>query len=150
MKPTITLLAAFTILTLLSRLFFKDWNLLIAGNLSMCLMLFLTASGHFLFTKGMTMMIPPIIPCKTLLVYLSGLAEVVLGIAILFQSTRFLAGVALIILFLLLLPANIFAAFKHLNIEKGSYTGPGLAYLWFRVPLQLFFILWVYVCTIAN
>ena len=146
----ITLLAAFTILTLLSRLFLKDRDLLIAGNISMCLMLLLTASGHFLFTKGMTMMIPPIIPCKTLLVYLSGLAEVVLGIAISFQSTRFLAGVALIILFLLLLPANIFAAVKHLNIEKGTYTGPGLAYLWFRVPLQLFFILWVYVCAIAN
>jgi hypothetical protein len=33
---------------------------------------------------------------------------------------------------------------KKVNYEKGTYAGPDLMHLWFRVPLQLFFIAWVY------
>ena len=58
MKPLIILLACFTATTLISRLFFNNWNLPFAGNLAMCAMLFLTAAGHVLFTKGMILMIP--------------------------------------------------------------------------------------------
>ena len=28
--------------------------------------------------------------------------------------------------------------------QNGTYTGNGINYLWFRIPLQIFFILWVY------
>lgn len=42
-----------------------------------------------------------------------------------------------------MLPANIIAAKQKINLEKASYDGPGLAYLWFRIPLQVLFIGWV-------
>jgi uncharacterized membrane protein len=143
MKPLIVLIASFTATVLLSRLCQNNWNIAFAGNLAMCLMLFLTASGHFLFTKGMTMMIPPVVPGKTFLVYLTGVAELALGIGLLFHSSRHLSGVVLIAFFVLLLPANIYAAQRHLDLEKATYSGPGPAYLWFRLPLQLLFIGWV-------
>jgi uncharacterized membrane protein len=143
MKPLIVLIAGFTATLFISRLFFGGWNIVFAGNLAMCLMLMLTASGHFLFTKGMTMMIPPIVPFPTFLVYLTGVAEVLLGVGLLFQPTRHLCGVILFVMFVFLLPANIYAAVKHLNMEKATYTGSGPSYLWFRVPLQLLFFGWL-------
>jgi hypothetical protein len=32
---------------------------------------------------------------------------------------------------------------RRVNYETGELDGPGLAYLWFRVPLQVFFVGWV-------
>ena len=150
MKPLIVLLATFTATVFISSTFFGNWNLPFAGNLAMCLMLFLTASGHVLFTKGMTMMIPPPIPFKTFLIYFTGIAEVLLGLALLFPTLRPISGVALIVFFVLLLPANIYAAVKRVDIEKGTYAGPGPKYLWFRVPLQLLFIGWVIFFSITG
>ncbi|MES2428861.1 MAG: hypothetical protein V4560_17900 [Bacteroidota bacterium] len=144
MKPLIVLIAVFIIATIVSRLFLNDWNLPLAGNIAMCFMLFLTASGHVLFTKGMEMMLPTFVPFKTFVIYFTGIAEVLLGIALLISPLRSLAGVALLILFGLMLPANIYAAMKHIDIEKATYTGPGLGYLWFRIPLQILFIAWVF------
>ncbi|WP_211345659.1 DoxX family protein [Paraflavitalea soli] len=109
-----------------------------------------TALGHFLFTKGMTMMIPSFIPLKRELIYLTGIVEIILGIALLFPSVRTYAGIALIILLVLLLPANIYAAALKVNYEKGTFDGPGLSYLWIRVPLQLIFIGWLYYFSVSN
>jgi hypothetical protein len=50
-------------------------------------------------------------------------------------------GMALIIFFVVMLPANINAAVKHIDYQKGTTDGSGVNYLWFRVPLQVFFIL---------
>jgi len=55
-------------------------------------------------------------------------------------QTRHVAAILLIIFFILLLPANIIAAKQKINIEKASYGGRGLSYLWFRIPLQLFLL----------
>ncbi len=42
----------------------------------------------------------------------------------------------------MILPANVRSAQRHLNYQTGNYDGPGPRYLWFRVPLQLFFMAW--------
>jgi hypothetical protein len=41
------------------------------------------------------------------------------------------------------LSANINAAIHKVDYEKATYEGPGISYLWFRIPLQLLFIAWV-------
>lgn len=144
MKVLIVLLGVFAIATVVARLYTGDWNLVFSGNLAMCLMLCFTAAGHFKFSQGMMMMIPGFIPFKQQIVFLSGITEIMLGAALLMPAARPVAGVILILLFLLLLPANIYAAYRHIHLEKASLNGPGLAYLLFRVPLQLFFIGWVW------
>jgi uncharacterized membrane protein len=143
MKPLIVLLTSFILTVIVSRVVCHVWSATFAGNLAMCMMLFLTAFGHFRFTKGMVMMMSPYIPARTFLVYFTGIAEVLFGVALLFPQSRSTTGVALIAFFILLLPANIYAALSRINMEKADYTGPGPAYLWFRVPLQLLFIVWV-------
>lgn len=143
MKPLIVLLIVFTVSMLTGYLLNGEWPLIFSGNLAMCVMLLFTAIGHFKFPKGMAMMIPQYIPNKKEIVLASGVAEVVLGVALLFPVLRFYAGVLLVAMFVLLLPANISAAKRRVNYEKGTYGGPGPNYLWFRIPMQVFLIAWV-------
>lgn len=150
MKPVIILIAVFIVSLLISRPVTGSWQLIFAGNLAMCCMLCFTALGHFLFPKGMTMMIPPVIPFKSAMVYITGVAEIIMGILLLVPSLREMTGWVIIIFFLLVFPANIYAAIQHVDLEKATYNGPGPAYLWFRVPEQLLFIGWVYFFAVAG
>jgi len=111
-------------------------------------MLLFTAIGHFVFTKGMSMMIPTFIPFKENFVYLTGVFEILLAIGLLIPRLKKSSGWALIIFLLLMLPANIYASFHNVDYQKGTFEGNSLTYLWFRVPLQIGFIFWTYICSI--
>jgi uncharacterized membrane protein len=93
----------------------------------------------------MSMMIPQSIPFKTGLVYFTGVVEIAAAIGLLIPALVTVTGWLLIVFFILLLPANIYAAIKHVDFEKATYHGRGLDYLWFRVPLQIIFIVWIYI-----
>ena len=148
MKPLAVLIISFLITLLVTRLFYGDYNVLLAARIGMSSMLLFTAIAHFAFTKGMSMMVPGFIPFKTAVVYLTGIAEIIAAITLLIPSCAYITGWFLIGFFLLLLPANINAAIKRIDYQKGSFEGKGLNYLWFRVPLQILFIGWVYFAAI--
>jgi len=116
----------------------------------MCAMLCFTAFGHFAFTNGKSMMIPDFIPFKTEVIYLTGVLEIVLGVWFLLPGCREYVGWILIFFFILMLPANNKASIDKLDCQKGTFDNNGLVYLWFRVPLQLFFIAWTYLSSIKN
>ena len=144
MKPLVVLISSFCISVLATKIFYHNWNWIFAGNAAMSSMLLFTAIGHFAFSKGMAMMMPGFIPFKKGVVFLTGLIEILAAIGLLLPAHRHLAAILLIIFFILILPANINAAVKKVDFQKGNYEGSGMNYLWFRVPLQLFFILWVW------
>lgn len=150
MKPFIILLVTFVLAVAVSKLAMGNWNFVFSGNLSMAVMLCFTSLGHFMFTKGMAMMVPSFIPMKKLMVYFTGILEIILGIALLFPSLRFASGILLLVFFALMLPANMNAAIRHIDYEKATYEGKGMSYLWFRIPLQVLFIAWVYVFAVSN
>ena len=54
----------------------------------------------------------------------------------------------LIVFFIGILPANIYGALKKVNLQTGRLDGHGTSYLWFRVPLQILFIVWTFVSAI--
>ena len=114
----------------------------------MAAMLMFTAVAHFVFTKGMVMMLPEFVPYKTGIVYLTGIIEIAAAIGLLIPNSSVLAAWLLIMFFILLLPANIYASIKRIDYQKGTFSGNGLVYLWFRVPLQILFIVWVYMSSI--
>ncbi|SDH03529.1 DoxX family protein [Mucilaginibacter sp. P25] len=143
MKVLLVLIIGFILTTVISRLFVDDWNIMLSGNIAMMLMLWFTSLGHFMFTKGMVMMMPAFIPFKGALVYLTGIMEIVLGALLVVNATRHIAGIILLVLFVVMLPANINAAMKHVDLEKATYDGSGTGYLWFRIPLQILFIAWI-------
>jgi uncharacterized membrane protein len=144
MKPLVVLLLAFVIALLIMKLMKGQWDFVYSGMLAMAVMLLFTSIGHFRFSKGMTMMLPSFLPAKELLVFLTGLIEILAAIGLAVPATRTRTAYFLIIFFVLLLPANIIAAVKGVNIEGGTLDGPGTSYLWFRIPLQALFIAWTY------
>ena len=144
MKPFIVLLVTFLISLVLIRLVSHEYDLALAGRIAMAVMMLFTAIAHFAFAKGMTMMVPDFIPFKRAVVYVTGLMEVASAPGLLFPSTQVLTGWLLIAFFVILLPANIKAALQKIDYQKGDYTGNDKRYLWFRVPLQVLFIVWTY------
>ena len=143
MKVLIVLLSTFIVSIIISHFLVGDWTIIFSGNVAMMVMLCFSALGHFMYTDGMVMMMPRFIPFKRFLIYFTGVLEPALGIALLFNISRPVAGITLLVMFVSMLPANISAAVKHINFEKATYDGNGPTYLWFRVPLQLLFIGWV-------
>ncbi len=96
----------------------------------------------------MTMMVPSFIPYKTEIIYLTGIIEIIAAIGLLIPNFKENAAWLLILFFVLLLPANINAAIKYIDYQKGTFDGNGVNYLWFRIPLQILFILWTYMSSI--
>jgi uncharacterized membrane protein len=148
MKPLFVLLGTFVISLLVIKMFTKTFDYPLSGRIAMAVMLVFTAIGHFAFTKGMTMMLPDFIPFKTEIIYLTAIIEIIAGLGLLIPSFRVWTGWALILFFILLLPGNIKAAIQHIDYQKGTFDGNGPNYLWFRIPLQILFIVWTYVSAI--
>jgi uncharacterized membrane protein len=146
MKPLIVLLVTYLLALFIGKLL-SDYDVRAAARIAMAVMLVFTSIGHFRFAKGMAMMIPDMIPYKTTMVYITGIIEIVAAVTLLLPATREATGIFLVGFFLLLLPANIYAAMHRINYENATADGPGLTYLWFRVPLQALFIIWTLFCT---
>ncbi len=144
MKPLIVLISTFVITVVITYFIQHSANILLSGRIAMAVMLLFTAIGHFKFTDGMAMMLPSSTPAKKQIVIITGFIEILAAIGLLVSLTIKLTGILLILFFVLILPANIYAALKNVNLEKANYTGNGINYLWFRIPEQLLFISWVY------
>lgn len=150
MKPLIVLIVVFAISLVINKLFRDNYQFALSGRIAMSVMLVFTAIAHFAFTKGMSMMLPDFIPYKIEVVYLTGIIEIAAAIGLFLPNFRILTGWLLIAFFILLLPANIYAALNHIDYQKGTSDGNGITYLWFRVPLQLLFIIWTYLSAIKH
>jgi len=150
MEPLIVLIAAFVLSLIISKLVTRQPKLILSGNIAMSAMLFFTAIGHFVYPSGMVMMLPDFIPFKLGMVYFTGIVEIAAAIGLLIPALRYWTGVLLVIFFILVLPANINAAIKQVDLKNASYTGKGISYLWFRVPLQILFIVWVWYFAIRK
>jgi len=148
MKPFIVLLSVFAISLIVTKIFKGRYEFALSGRIAISAMLMFTAIAHFAFTKGMEMMLPTFIPYKTEVVYLTGIIELAAAIGILIPSFRAITAMLLITFFFLILPANIYAAIKHIDYQKATFNGSGLNYLWFRIPLQILFIVWAYIFAI--
>jgi uncharacterized membrane protein len=148
MKPLLVLLSVFVVAVVVLKIVKHKHNLPLAARIAMSFMLIFTAIGHFTFTKGMTMMLPDFIPFKIAVVYGTGLIEIAAAIGLLIPGFRVVTAWLLILFFMLIIPANIEAALENINIETGNLDGSGTSYLWFRIPLQLLFIVWTYLSAI--
>ena len=148
MKPLIVLLTVFAISLLTIKFVRGNFEFALSGRIAMAAMLVFTAIAHFAFTKGMAMMLPDFIPYKTEVVYLTGIIEIAAAIGLFIPSFSVITAWLLIAFFILILPANIYAAINHIDYQNGTFDGNGLSYLWFRIPLQILFIVWTYLSAI--
>ena len=148
MKPLFVLLGTFLVSLVIVKLTGGRYDPAFAGRIAMSVMLLFTAVSHFVLTKGMVMMIPTFFPFKKFLIYLTGIIEVMAAAGLHIPALQKLTAWMLILFFVLILPANINAAIKKVDFQKATHEGNGTTYLWFRIPLQILFIIWTYFCAI--
>ncbi|WP_063061153.1 DoxX family protein [Nocardia sienata] len=136
MAPLITLVVVAGLVRLLGRAFDLEWldSWPHATALGLAAMFLLTASAHFQQPRrdGLIAMVPPRLPAAPALVTLTGILELAGAIGLLVPATSRFAAAALLVLLLIMFPANVRAARAGLGIK----TMP----LPLRTLVQVFFI----------
>ncbi|WP_250031113.1 DoxX family protein [Paractinoplanes maris] len=120
---------------------FAGWRSSAAHALAV--MLVFTGTAHFVPDSvtvmpshdDLTAMVPPFVPVPDLTVYATGVLELLGAAGLVLAATRRLAGRCLALLFVCLVPANIYAAANDIPLNGDPATP-----LWFRIPEQLVYI----------
>jgi uncharacterized membrane protein len=137
MAPLIVLV----VVTLLARLAgqlgvrsLREWSA--ATRAGLAVMFCFTAAAHFNSMRAdMIRMVPPSVPNPELMVTFTGVCEILGAIGLLVPRTRRIAAMALILLLVAVLPANIHAANAGVTL-RGEAATPVIP----RVALQVLFI----------
>mgnify|MGYP003345645913 FL=1 len=99
----------------------------------------LAGINHFVSTQFYVGIMPPYLPWHVELVYISGVCEIALGLALLVRRVERLAAWGMIALIVAVTPANLHMALHPELFPQFSVTG-----LWVRMALQLVLIAWAY------
>ena len=114
-------------------------------GLGICFIFF--SIGHVVKADGMVQMLPPWVPFRLSIIYLTGLLEVIIGMALFIPKLQTSAAKAAIVVFIVFFPANIYAAVNTTGLG-GHQWGP--IYLLIRTPLQFVLIAWAYFLCIKS
>src|SRR5690606_7723943 len=109
MKPLFVLICVFAASLIGPRVFRRRFDYKLAGRIALAVMLLFTSMGHFVFTEGMTIMLPDFVPFRTELVYLTGIIEILAAVGMFIPRLRRITGILLMFFFVLVLPSNIYA-----------------------------------------
>ena len=90
---------------------------------------------HFRRPEFYVQIVPPFLPYKLELVLISGFVEIILGSMLFYPKMRVAAANSLILLLVLVYPANIYLAYTN---GSALDTSPLIA--WGRLPIQFVFI----------
>lgn len=100
---------------------------------------------HFVVPKLYVQIVPPVLPAPLALVYLSGIAEIAVGVGLLHPRTRRHAAWATIGLLVAVFPANVYMATHGVVVEGAPGGGdPSALARWGRLPLQGVLVLWAF------
>lgn len=113
----------------------SPWHLIL-----MAIIYILAGIIHFIKPRVYERIMPRYLPAHRTLVYLSGAAEILLGIALLFTETRSLAIYGII----LMLAVFLLVHFYMLTSKKAGAGIPQWALI-LRIPLQFFLMYWAWI-----
>lgn len=137
MAPLIVLVIAIVLLRAAGALGakrFRSWHEVV--TVALAIMFLFTAMSHFMPMKhDLAAMIPPPFTGALWIIYVTGVLEIAGAIGLLIPRFRRAAAIALIVMLIALLPANIHAAIANVPL-RGKAPTP----LEFRIPLQMFWI----------
>jgi uncharacterized membrane protein len=89
----------------------------------------------------MVQMLPPWVPAREALIYLTGVMEIAVAIGFFVPRWRRVAGWAAAAMLVAFFPANVYAATNHVPMG-GHAWGP--VYLLVRAPVQAMILAWVW------
>ncbi|PHR69903.1 MAG: DoxX family protein [Arcobacter sp.] len=98
--------------------------------------------AHFTKTEFYLNAMPSYLPLHEIVVYGSGVIEMLLGLLIIIPKTSQKAAFSIILLLIAIFPVNINMYLNHQDFEGMSET-----FLLIRLPIQLVLIAWAYVYT---
>ena len=142
MAPLIILITSFSLFFLTNKFLLKNkFHVSFIGKVALAIMLVITGASHFTNTDLMIAMLPEEVPLKKETVLFTGVLEMLASVGLIMNKTSKLTSILLITFFVVILPANIKG-----SIDKVQLGGmeQGVEYLYFRIPLQIFFIAWTY------
>ncbi len=96
-------------------------------------------ANHFLMTDFYLSIMPPYLPWHLFLVYLSGVIEFVVGIALLVPRYTRVAAWCMCATSLAVFPANV-----HMALNAELYPQFNETVMWLRLPGQLLLLAWMY------
>ncbi len=107
-----------------------------AARYALAVMFVFTAMAHFNKMKhDLARMIPSFFPQPLLLVYVTGVLELLGAAGLLLVRFRSLAGICLIVMLVGMFCANVNASLKGVTLRDKPATP-----LWLRTPMQILFI----------
>jgi uncharacterized membrane protein len=135
--PFVVMAVAIGLLRLAGALgapFLDDWML--ATRLGLAVMFLYTGLAHFgRERRDLIRMVPPALPFPALLVTVTGIAQLVLAVLLMWPDTAPAAGLALMVLLIVMFPANIHAARTGESIGGRPHAPFAI-----RLPLQVVWI----------
>lgn len=101
---------------------------------------------HFVAPRVYAQIVPPGLPRPLTLVYLSGIAEIVLGVGVTIDRTRRASAWGLVALLVAVFPANVYMATHDVVLDGVPEwaSEPSDAVTWARLPLQGVLVWWAW------
>ncbi len=137
----------YLLVRLLSAVRNRDVDARGAAAIGLGALFIFTGVGHFIQTESMAQMLPPWVPERVLLVYLTGVLEFAIATGFIVPKSRRFTGWIAAVMLVLFFPVNIYAAINHVPMG-GHASGP--VYLFIRTPLQIIILTWIYWFTIRR
>jgi uncharacterized membrane protein len=126
---------------LLSVVMHRDYSGRGPAGMGLALLFVFTGIGHFVDTESMAQMLPPSVPARVILIYLTGVLEFAIAAGFVKERYRRFTGWLAAAMLVLFFPVNVYAALNHVSMG-GHAWGP--VYLLIRAPLQAVILLWIY------
>ena len=111
----------------------------LAAKLAFALFFVGAGINHFLRTGFYLRMMPPYVPFHHTAVYVSGVAEIALGLLLLVPQTTVVAAWGIIALLVAVFPANL-----QMAIHPETFPEFTPAALWIRLPFQPLMMAWAF------
>jgi uncharacterized membrane protein len=107
-----------------------------SARYALALMFLFTSTAHFNKMKhDLARMVPARLPEPLLIIYVTGVLEILGGIGLMLPRFHALAALCLIVLLVAMFPGNVKADRQHLKLRGREATA-----LWLRAPMQILFI----------
>jgi uncharacterized membrane protein len=113
---------------------FSTWHG--SARYALAIMFLFTSTAHFNKMKNdLVRMVPAAFPQPMLIIYATGILEILGAIGLMLPEFHRIAAIGLIALLVALFPGNVKAALEHLTLRGRKATA-----LWLRAPMQILFI----------
>ena len=101
-------------------------------------------TSHLVNTTPFEQHLPEWVPAATTIIVISGIAEIVLGFALVTaRRSAPVVGLAAAVFLVAVFPANVYVAVAGVDVDGL----PGGLYPWLRLPLQAVFVVWAWAST---